>query len=258
VTVPGATHVATPYIDAVAHGATTSRAFTLFGIPVTFDLSCAVGTVLGAWTVADGVLPVVAPGKTVLAYAAGGAAAALLVAMSVVLHEVAHAAAARRAGVGVRGMTLSLFGGVTELGESPRTARAALRIALAGPVASLALAAIAAAAHVVLVETGAAPLAAAIPAVAAVANLAIASFNAIPALPLDGGHVIAAAIWGLTGRPASGVRVMAALGRLLGLTLLALAIVGSASGDAALALWLALIGLVVWRDAEPLRRAAAA
>lgn len=259
--VPGTSHAAAQYLHAAARGATAARSYTLFGIPVTFDLSCGIATVLGAWTIADVVLPMVAPGRSLLAYCTGGAAASLLVMMSIVGHEFAHATAARRAGVGVRGMALSLFGGATELAEAPRTAGAAIRIAMAGPFASLALAVAGAAAHIVLVETDADPIAAAIPAVAATANLAIAALNLLPALPLDGGHVLSATIWAVTGRAGGGTRVVVAMGRGLALTLLALSIVGSASGDAGLAMWFALIGMVVWRDADsgsPVTRAAAA
>ena len=69
-------------------------------------------------------------------------------------------------------------------------------------------------------------------------------FRSIPALPLDGGRALHAALWALTGRAATGARGAAA-GRGLGLALLVLAVVASASGDTALAIWLGLLGLTV-------------
>lgn len=224
-------------------------AATLFGIPVRFDLSCAFATALGAWTFADVVLPAVAPGRSALAYWTGGVAAALLALMSIVAHELGHALAARRAGIGIRRMALSLFGGLTELVESPRSPGVAFRIAVAGPVASGVLAIVAAATHVILVEADADPIAAVIPALAAVANLAIAAINLLPGLPLDGGYALAAALWRVTGRATDGARVAAALGRVVGFVLIGLAVLGSASGDAGLALWIALFGIVIWHGA---------
>lgn len=226
-------------------------AVALFGIPVRFDLSCAFATALGTWTFADVILPAAAPGRSLVAYWTGGAAAALLTMMSIVGHEVGHAIAARRAGIRVRRMALSLFGGVTELVQTPWSPGIAFRIAIAGPLASTAIALAAAVAHVVLVEADADPLTSAILALAAVANVAIAAINLLPGLPLDGGHVVAAALWRFTGRPADAGRSAATLGRLLGLAMIAVAIIGSASGDAGLALWLALFGIAIWSGAEP-------
>jgi Zn-dependent protease len=238
-------------LHASATALADAGAVTLFGIPVRFDLSCAFATALGTWTFADAILPAAAPGRSALAYWTGGAAAALLTMMSIVGHEVGHAIAARRAGIRVRRMVLSLFGGVTELVQTPWTPGIAFRIAIAGPVASTALGLVAAIAHVVLVEADANPLTSAIVALTAVANLAIAAINFLPGLPLDGGHVVAAALWRLTGRPLDAGRAAATLGRLLGLVMIAVAIIGSASGESGLALWLVLFGLTMWSGAEP-------
>ena len=241
----------------LAHGFTlrgatrsTSVAYTLFGIPVTFDLSFAFVAALATWTFADVVLPSVAPGRSAPAYWTGAGAGTLLALMSIVVHELGHAIVARRVGLGVRGMALSLFGGATELSGAPRTPGAAFVIAAAGPIASLVLAVASAIAHVVLVESDADPLAAAIPALAAIANLAIAALNLLPGLPLDGGQVLSATVWRITGRRADGVRVASAAGRGLAVLIGALSVIGSASGDAGLALWFALIAMVMWAHAS--------
>lgn len=243
---------ATPAHGFNLRGATRapSVAYTVFGIPVTFDVSCAFVAALATWTFADVVLPVVAPGRSALAYWTGAGAGTLLALMSIVGHELGHAVVARRMGLGVRGMALSVFGGATELSGAPRTPGAAFVIAAGGPMASVGLALAAAIAHVVLVESEADPLAAAIPALAVIANLAIAALNLLPGLPLDGGHVLSATVWRLTGRPADGVRVASAAGRGLAVLIGALSLIGSASGDAGLALWFAMIAIVIWAHAE--------
>lgn len=228
----------------------TSVAYTLFGIPVTFNLSCAVLAALATWTFADVVLPAAAPGRSALAYWTGAGAATLLALMSIVVHELGHAAVARRTGLGVRRMSLSLLGGTTELSGAPRTPAAAFVVAAAGPVASLGLAVAAAVTHVVLVEMNADPLTAAIPALAAVANLAIAALNLLPGLPLDGGQVLSATVWRITGRTAAGVRVASAAGRTLAMLIGALSVIASASGDAGVAIWFGVIAIVMWSHAE--------
>ncbi len=248
--VPRTIHVDFEFLRAPARVIGSARAYTLFGIPVTFGLSYVFAAALGIWTFTDTILPVAAPGRSALAYWTGGAAATLLVLMSVVVHELGHAVAALRAGLGVRGMTLSFFGGATEFVDAPRSPAMAFAIVVAGPLASLALALGFTLTHVALVELEADPLAAAIPAIAAVVNLAIAVLNVLPGLPLDGGHGLAALVWRVTGRAADGTRVAARVGRVLAIIIGGFAIVGSASGDAGLSLWLALVSIVIWHDAD--------
>ena len=204
----------------------------------------ALGVALTAWTAADALLPDAVPGRSAGAYAATAVATAAALALTIALHEAAHCAVARRAGLGVRRITLSFLGGSLELAEPPATPAVEARVALAGPLASAVAALVASVAHVGLVSAGVDPLLAAAAAVVAFGNLLVAAFNCIPALPLDGGRALHAALWALTGRAATGARGAAA-GRGLGLALLVLAVVASASGDAALAIWLGLLGLTV-------------
>jgi len=93
----GTTHVASRLPWRSPAGSVAARTSTGFGIPLSFDLSCAFGIALGAWTFAETILPEAAPGRGGLAYWAGGAATALLVIVSIAAHELAHAITARRA-----------------------------------------------------------------------------------------------------------------------------------------------------------------
>jgi Zn-dependent protease len=151
-------------------------------------------------------------------YALGAGFVACLL-LSVLLHEMGHALASRRLGTGVRGITLDLLGGYTDMERDPPRPRVEAAVSLAGPAVSLALA----------VAAGA--IAAALPAGApgtrllgqiAVANAIIAVFNLLPGLPLDGGRALHALIWAVTGDQHRGRRVAGyaglALAALLGVT----------------------------------------
>jgi Zn-dependent protease len=222
------------------------RPFELFGVPITLDISWPFAFALATWTFADSVLPAAAPGRGLAAYTSGGIVVAALLLLSVALHEAAHGMAARQAGVGITGVSLSMLGGATTLREVPRTPGAAFRIAAAGPLASLVCAFIAAIAHLVLVETAADPISIAAAAVVAMANLVVALINLLPGRPLDGGYILEAAVWKVTGRPARAAQLATTAGRAIGAIAIGIALIASASGDVAAALWLGLLGLVIW------------
>ena len=213
-------------------------------------MSCFAALALGAWTFADAILPLAAPERSAAAYWATALAAAAVLLACVAAHEAAHCRVARRAGLGVRGVTLSLFGGVTELDGRPSSPAVELRIALAGPLASLGLALTAALTHVALVELRMDSLASAAAAIVMVANLALAAVNVLPGLPLDGGHVLRAVLTRLDGRPHRATRAAERVGQMLGALLLALAVLAAASGDTPLGLWAAVLGLVLTHAAD--------
>ncbi|MEX2146686.1 MAG: site-2 protease family protein [Candidatus Rokuibacteriota bacterium] len=240
-------HAATGLRVALARG--RGRPLALFGIPITLDLSWPFAFALATWTFADSVLPAAAPGRGLAAYISAGVVVAALILLSLAMHEAAHGMAARHAGVGVTGVSLSMLGGATILGHAPRTPGAAFRIAAAGPLASLVCAVAAAIVHVVLVETGGDPLAIAGAAVVALANAVVAVVNLLPGRPLDGGHILEAVVWKLTGHPARGARLATAAGRAIGILAIIVALIASASGDVAAALWSGLLGVVIWNAA---------
>ena len=166
-----------------------------------------------------------------------------------------HAVAGRRVGLIPLRIALSLFGGVTIFDREPETPRAACQVALAGPLVNLVAALVAGVVHVVLVEVDADPLAAAVAASFGVINAGVAVVNVMPVLPLDGGHVFRAALASAIRRPDIAASVTAGFGRLFGWGLLGVAVLASASGDAAIALWAGLMGFAIddnMRAAAPL------
>ena len=223
---------------------TRARA-VLLGVPVIVQPSWVFGLALTAWTASAAVLPAIVPQRSVLTYVIGGIALAAGVAISLALHEGAHCLAARRGGLGVRRLSLGFTGGTAELDTIPRSPRIEAAVALAGPLMNGLCVGAAALVHIALVELEADPMLAAVTAVLAVVNLGLAVVNLAPGLPLDGGRVLHAMVWALTGREAIGTRVAAVTGRALGGGVLLVALVATTTGDTVAALWLAVLGLSV-------------
>src|SRR5918995_7213294 len=114
---------------------------------------------------------------------------ALLLYGSVLLHEVSHALTARGFGLPVRGITLHFLGGYTEIERESPTPGRDIVVSAAGPLVSLAVSGLAALAAVPVDQSVAEFLLSYL----AYANLTVAIFNVLPALPLDGGHILRAA-----------------------------------------------------------------
>ncbi|GAB2754045.1 site-2 protease family protein [Salinifilum aidingensis] len=124
------------------------------------------------------------------------AAFTVLLGVSVLLHELGHCLVALRLGLPVRRVRLFLLGGLTEMNRNaPRAGQEAV-VAVAGPLVSLALGVVAGAGWFALAPGGAVWL---LVAQTCVANLAVGVFNLLPGLPLDGGRLVRAGTWWLTG-----------------------------------------------------------
>lgn len=146
-----------------------------------------------------------------VAYLVGLAMVAGLL-VSVLLHELGHALTARRFGMEVRGITLQMLGGYTELdGEAPSPRVEAL-VALVGPAVSLALGLLAGLVTLSLPGDG---LAVELIGWLAVGNLVLAAYNVLPGLPLDGGRALRAAVWSVSRDPHLGDRVAGWGGRVV-------------------------------------------
>ncbi|RLV48710.1 site-2 protease family protein [Nocardioides mangrovicus] len=134
----------------------------------------------------------VAPGLGWLTYVAGLAFAVLLY-LSVLLHEASHAIAARHYGLTVRSISIHFLGGATQLESEAPSARAELVIAVVGPLTSLAVGGVSLGLAFVTPD-GLVGLA--VDALATT-NLVVGVLNLVPGLPLDGGRVLRAVLWGL-------------------------------------------------------------
>jgi Zn-dependent protease len=150
----------------------------------------------------------VQPGLGALKYVAGVAFAVLLY-LSVLLHEMAHALMAQRYGLGVRSISLHFLGGATEIDSEARTPGQEFKVAVVGPLTSLVVGALALA---LLTVTPDGLLHLAVQGLAG-ANLVVGVLNLVPGLPLDGGRVLRAGVWKVTGNMHRGTIVAAWGGR---------------------------------------------
>ena len=172
----------------------------ILGIPVRFHWSWLLVLGLVALSLSFGYFPLFRRALAPSSYLILGAVTAALFCASLLAHELAHALVARRERIAVRGITLFAFGGVAELADQPRTPGAELRMAAAGPLASLGLAWL----FSTLADLAGSPYFALPFAWLAGTNLALGLFNLLPGFPLDGGRVLRAALWGHDGESAPG------------------------------------------------------
>jgi Zn-dependent protease len=213
------------------------------GIPLRVHWSAPLLIIVLAVGLGDGTLPAWAPGHSGGAYRTWAVVGALLLAVSLVAHEGAHALTARRAKVEVKDVTVFALGGVTRMG-TPATARDEGLIAAAGPLTSLLLGGLGLAATVVAHDVLHWALPAAVLAWASWANIVLAAFNLVPAAPLDGGRILQAVVWRIRGDRERAARVAARCGQVAGALMVVggwLMFLSGAPGG----LWLALVGLFV-------------
>ncbi|MEU6916504.1 site-2 protease family protein [Streptomyces olindensis] len=136
---------------------------------------------------------------------------------SVLVHELAHTVAALRFKLPVRRIQLQFFGGVSEIEKEAETPGREFVLAFVGPLLSLVLAGVFYGA-VQTVEPGTVP--GVLLAGLMISNLIVAAFNLLPGLPLDGGRMLRAVVWKITGKPMSGTIAAAWVGRALAVSVL--------------------------------------
>jgi Zn-dependent protease len=213
------------------------------GIEIGLHWSLAIALVLIVWTLAGQVFPELAPDQSQSAYWLVSLLAALLFYVSLLSHEMGHALVARRLGVGVEGITLWIFGGVARLGGDAATAGAEARIAIAGPVVSLVLAAAFGLITFVIDGTGGPALAVAGALWLAFSNGMLLLFNLIPAYPLDGGRILRAWLWGRRGNRYRATSTAATVSRVCSFLMIAFGLLELFLERDLDGVWLVFIGL---------------
>ena len=214
------------------------RLGSLFGIPFYLNASWFLVLLFFSWTYGNGLATqfpdLVGIGPWLL-----GFGTAILLFSSVLAHELGHSLVAKQQGIEVKSITLFLFGGLASLEEESKTPTGAFAIAIAGPAVSVLLWALLSFGGMQLSMSG--PIAAIVGFLATI-NLFLALFNMIPGLPLDGGNVLKAAVWKITGNRYRGIRIAARAGQVVGG-------VAIASGIITLSIWNGLIGWFLYQNA---------
>jgi Zn-dependent protease len=190
---------------------------------------------------------------------------ALLFFGSILLHELGHALVAVRKGVGIADITLWMFGGVARMQRDSDSPGTEFKIAVAGPLVTLAIVLVSGAVGValagsreffdaMLVEEGTeiSPALAVVAWLASI-NLLVLAFNLIPAYPLDGGRITRSIAWRVTGDRNSATRFAAGLGQGFAWLLIAFGLFLLIDGDVLGGIWLGILGFVLYQSARAAR-----
>ena len=211
----------------------------IMGIPVELHFSWFLIFGLITWSLSAGFFPPEYPGLPVLIYWVLGVITSLLFFGSVLLHELGHSVVAVRSGISVRRINLFIFGGVAQIEREPETPGVEFRIALAGPLTSLVLGIGFGALW--LFDRGT-PYLAAPSAWLMRINLMLAFFNLIPGFPLDGGRVLRAIVWKITGSFQRATQLATFTGQLTAFGFIGFGVYSMLTGNALNGLWLVMIG----------------
>ncbi len=216
--------------------------FKMLGFEVRVDASWLLIAFLIAWSLAVGVFPNELPGLLAGTYWWMGISGALGLFGSIVIHEFSHSIVARHYGVPMKGITLFIFGGVAEMEEEPPNPKTEFLMAIAGPLASVAIGG-------VFYAIGAAARTSwpieflAVVGYLSSTNWLLAGFNMIPAFPLDGGRVFRAALWQRSGNLVRATRTAAFAGSSFGTLLIVGGVLQLLWGNFVGAVWWFLLGM---------------
>jgi Zn-dependent protease/CBS domain-containing protein len=225
--------------------------FTVLGIKVVAHYSWFIIVALIVWVLTVGWFPTVLPGISTARYIVLGLITAFFFFASVLIHELMHSVVAVLSGIPVRRITLFLFGGIAEILREPSDPGTELRIALAGPAASAAVAVVCWAIVAALgADTSRPGLRLAIYYIA-IANTSLLLFNLLPGLPLDGGRVLRAIMWRATRNLRRATRIASVAGRAISGLMIVAGIVAALWGrDYKVGIWLVFIALFLRQAAD--------
>lgn len=173
------------------------RIARIAGLDIYIHVSWLIILVFLTFSLATSWFPATYPGYSASTYFLLGIIAALLLFVSVLLHELAHSIVARARGLPVHNIVLFIFGGVSNIEQEPQTPGTEFFMAFVGPLTSLIIGALSY--GLLALIRGSHSLVEPILAYLGVANILLGIFNLIPGFPLDGGRVLRSIIWKVTG-----------------------------------------------------------
>jgi Zn-dependent protease/CBS domain-containing protein len=223
------------------------------GIPIGVHYTWAIAVILITWSLAAGYFPSEYRGWARPTYWVVGGAAALLLFISVLLHELCHSIVAQARGLAVKSITLFIFGGVSNIAHESEDPQDEFLIAVVGPLSSLVLAGLFWL-GLQAVPKGLGPLEALLYYLTTV-NLMLALFNILPGFPLDGGRVLRAILWGATRSMVRGTTIASVVGQVVAFLFIGYGIwLVFINGDFLSGIWIGFIGWFLNSAAESTRR----
>jgi Zn-dependent protease/predicted transcriptional regulator len=229
----------------------------IMGIPVRIHYTLWLVLLLIAWSLADGYMPQHYPGLGATTYWAIGIVSAIILFVSVFLHELSHSYIAKKNGLPIARITLFFFGGVSEMSEEPKNAALEVRMAAAGPLTSFLIAGVLGGLYYGIglasgPATSANPLTPVIATLyyAALLNGVLGAFNLIPAFPLDGGRVLRGSLWRRSKNLLSATANATRVSEVISLLMMAVGLFFIVFGDFINGLWIIFLGWFIRSGAE--------
>ncbi len=226
--------------------------FRIAGIDIGIHFTWLFAFLLFAWTLADGFYPSYYESWSAGVYWGLGVLSSLLLFTSVLTHELAHSIVALRLGLRVKGITLFIFGGVSNMQGEAKRARDEFYVAVVGPATSLILAGIFWLIYLFAFKE-ASPLAALVFYLAFVNSL-LGAFNLLPGFPLDGGRVLRSIIWAITGSVSKATNIASVVGQVFAFAFIGWGVFQIFAGDFLSGIWIIFIGWFLNTAADSSRK----
>jgi Zn-dependent protease/predicted transcriptional regulator len=227
------------------------RIGSLGGFDVYINVSWLIAIVLITFSTATGWFPSVYPGQSTITYFLLGFFSAILLFVSVLLHEFAHSLVARARGINVKYIVLFIFGGVSTFEQEAKTPGTEFLVAIVGPLTSLLIGAVA---FLLLLPLRGRPSAAtAILSYLVIVNILLGIFNLIPGFPLDGGRVLRGIIWRIVGNIRTATNVTTIVGQVIAYLFILAGIWLLFTNALLTGVWLGFIGWFMLNAAQSMR-----
>ena len=226
------------------------KLFKLLGFEVSIDLSWIILAVLIAWSLSTGLFPFQVKNLSTGTYWMMGIVGALGLFLSIIVHEFSHSLVARRGGVPMKGITLFIFGGVAEMGNEPPDAGLEFKVAVVGPLTSIAVGAVFYGLYSLGTSGGWSKAIVSVVGYLSFINFLLAGFNLLPAYPLDGGRILRSILWGWKKNLRWATRISSNVGAGFGIFLIMLGVLRIVGGNFIGGMWMALIGWFITSAAK--------
>jgi Zn-dependent protease len=232
-------------------------------IPIKLHFSLILVFFLITWTLATGFMPRYVPDLNQLQYWIMGITGSIILFLSVLIHELSHSIVARSYGIRVKQIMLFIFGGVSDIEEEPKDFKKEFKMAIAGPLISLALSAFFALfwwITSVIITQSSSPtddfsttvltMVNAILYYSSILNLILGIFNLIPAFPMDGGRILRSLLYSRNKNYDKSTRIAVRIGVIMSYVFFGFGILTILSGSFVSGLWIILIGWFLQNGAQ--------